>query len=547
MTIALDASFARFAESGTPTASPEQRGSLLDAVRARTDRALAWLLVAHAPVALTLAALHGDWIAALVFGCGTSLVTLMTAYMWTGRLAARLWIATAFMIYGALLVHETHGMIEMHFHFFCSLAFLLLYRDWRVVPLAVAEVAAHHAAFNVLQTHGVPAFVFADHCGWNIVAVHAAFVVFEGAVLISMARHLAAETQQSEEFLTVTERLAGGDMTARATGADGVASAAVLAINRSAEHMASTVRAVKGRATEVASLAVRLTHATDALRGDAGSMSRSVDDVAAQAGAQAEDARAMSAALEAMIGRADAVLENAKTLTSAATLATDTAERGAGVVAETISAMGSVRDAVLASATRIEQLATSLHGIDAVLATTTGIAAQTNLLALNAAIEAARAGEHGSGFSVIAGEVRQLATRATDSVDEIRVAVATVQQEMRHVLDAMQIGRSEVERSAERAASAATALTDIVTGVRSTRSDAGAIGQAMVDIAAATRSVLATVTQECTSADAAANAAREAASAVRRMTTATNDIAGSAQQLAGIADTLDASASQFAV
>jgi len=85
----------------------------------------------------------------------------------------------------------------------------------------------------------------------------------------------------------------------------------------------------------------------------------------------------------------------------------------------------------------VESLVETTEEITSVLGVIGSIAAQTNLLALNAQIEAASAGEAGKGFEVVAGEIKNLAAKTTQSTKSIEDQIQVMRESSRLAVEGM--------------------------------------------------------------------------------------------------------------
>jgi methyl-accepting chemotaxis protein len=223
------------------------RSTVLSRSREDANRLLGTVLLAHLPVALFMGWLYKAWTPAIAIGVPLALGSFWLSRARTSAPATRFLIGVAFMTFSALFIHLAKGLIELHFHIFASLAFLLSYRDWRVPVTAAAFIAVHHVAFHVLQGMGVPVYVLNHTVGGHaIIVVHALFVVFETGLLVYLSLALAREADTTQAVFESLEAMGEGRLDVVPAG-DGVAAAvrtvigAVETLNTHAEELGRAV------------------------------------------------------------------------------------------------------------------------------------------------------------------------------------------------------------------------------------------------------------------------------------------------------------------
>ena len=254
----------------------------------------------------------------------------------------------------------------------------------------------------------------------------------------------------------------------------------ILGVARMLEDIASgegdlTRRLAYDKQDELGQLAGWFNRFLDKLQPIIAEVKRSVQDARGTADQSAAIATETSAGMEQQYRQVDQVAtashemsataqDVARSAAQAAQAARDADQAtrdGLTVIDRTTRNIGELAADMSTAMTQVEGLAVNSEKIGTVLEVIRGIAEQTNLLALNAAIEAARAGEAGRGFAVVADEVRNLARRTQESVEETRLVIEHLQSGTTDVVDAMGNSYRQAQGSVDQVGQAVTALRQI--------------------------------------------------------------------------------------
>jgi methyl-accepting chemotaxis protein len=134
----------------------------------------------------------------------------------------------------------------------------------------------------------------------------------------------------------------------------------------------------------------------------------------------------------------------------------DAVRTAARTIDERVAAANEATSDVVGQARQADNVVSALEKSLARVAGTAqliaGVAGQTRLLALNASIEAARAGDAGLGFTVVADEVKDLATTTADSTAQIAETITVLERDaaaMSHTIAAMAAGVGGVGEATE--------------------------------------------------------------------------------------------------
>ncbi len=442
------------------TTSPSNNSDAKTQALLKYDNILFAILMAHLPVVMFLVPLgYGTSMFAIVSSLVVGAIAAGAYFMLRGTPVFGIVAGILLMAFSMIMIQAQLGRIEMHFHIFGALAFLLIYRSWIPIVAAAGVIAVHHLAFTALQLSGaslgdMPITIFNYDCNWGITFIHAGFVVFESAALIYYAILMQKDEQTALALAhAVAEVYNNKNLAAR--------------IDDNETLVATAFNAMMDQFSE---LTRKVENASEQIMHESNIMNENVSSAESEISAQHMQTEQIATAITEMVHSIQEVANNTRSAAETAEQSNSQVQQGFQLFNHAEKATEELRSTMEKASDSIRLLESNADNIGSVVDVIRGISEQTNLLALNAAIEAARAGEQGRGFAVVADEVRTLAQRTGESTEEIQKIIEKLQADTQSTVSMISHGQDKSEETSEKVKNAGDTLQEILDSVTQIKS-----------------------------------------------------------------------------
>jgi methyl-accepting chemotaxis protein len=250
----------------------------------------------------------------------------------------------------------------------------------------------------------------------NGITVYGSLVGFALVAFMALATRLSI-TRRLGEFQQFVTSVGEGDLT-QATAREG------------GDELGKLAHGLNQMVTGMRSMATRTRAITENLNAAAMDILASAREQSAVIGQQVAAYQETNATMQQVSKSCFQISEKAKQVTVTAEAVSIANTSGLDAVQKTNQTVEAIHEQAEAVAQNIVSLSEKTQAVGDILATVNDIAEQSHLLALNAAIEAAAAGEHGRSFSVVAGEIKNLADQSKAATVQVKTILGDIQKEI---------------------------------------------------------------------------------------------------------------------
>lgn len=297
-----------------------------------------------------------------------------------------------------------------------------------------------------------------------------------------------------------------------------------------------------------------LYEASEAMNGNAGEITRSVEQVEKAVNEIADGATSQAqetqTATENIILMGDMIQETnqeVEDLRANARIMRSAGEKAMEILEELGAINQQTKDAIQVIYNQTTHTNSSVAEIKKATDIITDIAEETNLLSLNASIEAARAGEAGRGFAVVASQIQQLADQSNASASQIAATITALITEFDETMKTMEAVKEVIAKQDEDVTNTENAFNAVKDGISKSIDGIRAIAAKTAQLDEARVKVVDVVQNLTAIAQENAASTEETSATVAEVGAIMGNIAGNAEQLYKIANELDESIKQFRI